>query len=124
MKSLVAVSLISLGLFTATSASAQIDCRRGVDHKNSICYSGYNPGYYRHHNPVIVQRNNDWVAPVLGAVIIGAAINEINRQRSQPIIVQPPMYAPQYPENSCSEWREILNPDGSISRERFCRPNY
>lgn len=115
-------------------AQAQIDCRRGIDHKHPICYSHY-PGHWQrppivhyHHN----HHSRDWAGPVIGAAIVGLAINQIARANQPQVIVQPPPVpshlivqppAPVYPQVTCSGWVEIQNPDGTIGRQRNCFQN-
>ena len=72
---------------------------------------------FRHHGPRIIYRDN-WIAPAVGALIIGAAINEAhNRQvQSQVIIQNPPTPLGQV----CTPWTETQNSDGTITRTRTC----
>jgi hypothetical protein len=38
------------------------------------------------------------------------------------VYVPPPVYVqPQYVPNNCSEWREVINSDGTSYRERICQ---
>jgi hypothetical protein len=71
----------------------------------------------RHHGPRVIYRDN-WIAPAVGALIIGAAINEAhNRQvQSQVIIQNPPTPLGQV----CTPWTETQNSDGTITRTRTC----
>lgn len=102
---------IVLSLATATAFAGPIDCRRGVDHKHPACYNYNYSGH--HHNG----NRNNWVAPVLGGIIVGAVINEASRRMDPPVIVQP---VPAPPPVNCSGWREIQYSDGTIVRERIC----
>lgn len=72
---------------------------------------------FRHHGPRIIYRDN-WIAPAVGALIIGAAVNEAyNRnQQSQVIIQTPPTTLGQV----CTPWTETQNSDGTITRTRTC----
>lgn len=72
---------------------------------------------FRHHGPRVIYRDN-WIAPAVGALIIGAAINEAhNRQvQSQVIIQNPPTPLGQV----CTPWTETQNSDGTITRTRTC----
>jgi len=72
---------------------------------------------FRYHGPHVIYRDN-WIAPAVGALIIGAAINEAhNRQvQSQVIIQNPPPPLGQV----CTPWTETQNPDGTITRTRTC----
>jgi hypothetical protein len=106
-KILVALSI----LLAATAASAQWNHRH---------YSG----------------GNNWVAPLIIGGIAGALITReaqqpppVIVQQPQVIVQQPPVIVQQQPqmmfqrEQICSEWREIMTPDGRIYRERSCYQN-
>jgi len=74
----------------------------------------HHPNFHR--PPMIIYRDN-WIAPAIGGVILGAAIAEANRRviiEQQPVIVQNPTVV------ECTEWKEIMHPDGQIVRERTC----
>ena len=72
---------------------------------------------FRHHGPRVIYRDN-WIAPAVGALIIGAAINEAhNRQIQSQIIIQNP---PPAPGQICTPWTETQNSDGTITRTRTC----
>jgi len=75
-------------------------------------YYGYNNGYVRPHN--------NWVGPAIIGGVIGYGIT---RPYYPPVYVQPPpVYVqPQYVPNNCSEWREVINSDGTSYRERICQ---
>jgi hypothetical protein len=113
-----------LGLFTLTANAGGIDCRSGVDHKHPGCYGMVQVQHHHGHRhfhrapPVVVYRDYNWVAPVVGGVILGAVINEAARPRvvEQPVIVQP--VQPTQPV--CTEWREVMQSDGTIAKERTC----
>lgn len=82
---------------------------------------------HRHwHNPHHHHRGHNgahWVVPALiGGTVVYLAT------RPQPVIVQEPVYVeprPVYIERTdtaiCTEWREIVTPEGKIYRERACR---
>ena len=122
------MKLIVAGIFSlfAVSASAQgIDCRSGVDHKHPACFArpavvhvhrghGHRHHWNHHrHAPVIVHRSHgDWVVPLVGGVILGAVINEAADRKNDN-----PASAPQV---NCTEWREVMQSDGTIARERTC----
>jgi hypothetical protein len=71
---------------------------------------GYGHG---HHGP-----HYNWVAPV----IIGSAIGYgIGRYYNPPVVVQQsPVYVETQPTYNCTEWHEVIQPDGRITRERTC----
>ena len=70
-------------------------------------HHGYGHGYRGPHY--------GWVAPV----IIGGAIGYgLGRYYNPPVVVQQvPVYTP---VTTCSEWREVVQPDGRVVRERTC----
>lgn len=69
-----------------------------------------------HHGPRIIYRDN-WVAPAVGALIIGAAINEAHNRHTQTVVIQNPNV---YPGQVCTPWTETQNTDGTITRTRMC----
>jgi len=73
-------------------------------------HHGYGHGYRGPHY--------GWVAPV----IIGGAIGYgLSRYYNPPVVIQQtPVYIPTTPVTTCSEWREVVQPDGRIVRERTC----
>jgi hypothetical protein len=115
--------VVIFSLLALNASASGIDCRYGVDHKHPACYSMYsnhavnhrrhNHGHHHGHQ----YRGNDWVAPVIGAVVLGAVIHEATRPR----VIEQPVIIEQYPvQTICTEWREVLLPDGRIQRERTC----
>jgi hypothetical protein len=110
-----------LSLFAVTANAGGIDCRSGVDHKHPGCFvrpnvvvqhvhHGHRHWNHHRHTPVIVHRHhNDWVVPLVGGVVLGAVINEaIDRKNETPATV------------TCTEWKEVQQSDGTITRERTC----
>lgn len=114
MKYIIAI-ILSFWVIGA-SANPNYDCRHGG------CNGYHNPhhNYHNHHNHHNRHRNHDWVAPVLGGLIIGAMINEANKPRVIERPVTPIIVDNQPFQNICSEWREVWLPDGRIVRERTC----
>lgn len=73
--------------------------------------------HFHHHRPVIIER--DWVAPLVLGGIAGAIIV---REANRPVIVeQPPVQViPRATIVECTEWKEIMNSDGQVYKERTC----
>lgn len=79
------------------------------------------PHHHRHHGHHHWHHNHNWIAP---AIIGGALAYSLSRPYviEQPLIVPQPQYiVPQTNIVQCSEWREVLLPDGRIVQERTCR---
>ena len=53
---------------------------------------------------------------IIGGVV-GAAIAN-NRRQETIVLQQPPVYV--HRQTVCTEWKEIMNADGIIYRERTC----
>jgi hypothetical protein len=66
---------------------------------------------------VIVERN-DWIAPLIIGGIAGAVI--ANQNQPQSVVVQQPQTVIVQTQTVCTAWKEILQPDGQIYRERNC----
>ena len=71
---------------------------------------------FRHHGPRVIYRDN-WIAPAVGALIIGAAINEAHNRHTQPVVIQNPNVQL---GQVCTPWTETQNQDGTITRTRTC----
>ena len=102
--------LVALTLMVSTMAFAQ-DCRWGIDHRHHNCGPRWEP------RTVIVERN-DWIAPLIIGGIAGAVI--ANQNQPQPVVVQREQVIVQQPQPVCTAWKEILQSDGQIYRERNC----
>lgn len=98
-KILVALSLLAL----TSTAMAQHYHGHGLRHG--------------HHGPRIIYRDN-WVAPAIGALIIGAAVNEAyNRNQQTQVVIQNQQTMT---GQVCTPWTETQNTDGTITRTRTC----
>jgi hypothetical protein len=116
-----------LSLFALTANAGGIDCRHGVDHKHPACFTrpavvhvhhGHRHWNHHRHHPIIVHRHHDnWVAPLVGGVILGAVIADANARDKEKVIVQSQPVTPR----NCTEWKEVMTDDGKIYRERICR---
>lgn len=116
-----------LSLFAVTANAGGIDCRSGVDHKHPACFArpavvhvqhGHRHWNHHRHHPIIVHRHHDnWVAPLVGGVILGAVIADANAKDKEKIIIQSQTVIPR----NCTEWKEVMTEDGKIYRERTCK---
>jgi hypothetical protein len=80
-------------------------------------YHGHGFRHHGHYGPRVIYRDN-WIAPAVGALIIGAAINEAHNRNQQTQVViqnQQPMIG-----QVCTPWTETQNSDGTITRTRTC----
>ena len=83
------------------------------------------PGFrHYHHHGYYPGPNYGWVAPT----IIGGMIGYEMARNYPTVVVQQPVIVQQAPATvyygqtqSCSEWIEIQQPDGTITRTRTCR---
>ncbi len=84
-----------------------------------------NPYHHRHHGhgPRVIYRDN-WMGPLIGGVVLGAVIADANKPtviQQPPVIVQQPSVVLQQPvQTYCTEWKEIMNSDGTVYKERTC----
>jgi hypothetical protein len=63
---------------------------------------------------VIIHRDN-WVAPLIGGVILGAVIADAKEKEERVIIERT------QPVQVCTDWKEVMTDDGRIYKERICR---
>jgi hypothetical protein len=73
--------------------------------------------HHRHHGYIHGGGNGNWVAPLIIGGVVGAAIAN-NRRQETGVLQQPPVYV--HRQTVCTEWKEIMNADGIIYRERTC----
>jgi hypothetical protein len=90
-----------IALFAATAAQAQ-----------------WHHDYRRWEPRTVIVERNDWIAPLIIGGIAGAVIANQNQQ--QPVVVQREQVIVQQPQTVCTSWKEILQSDGQIYRERNC----
>ena len=79
----------------------------------------FNQHHFNHHH---WNHHHGWIAPVIIGGALGYALTRPNIVQA-PIVeyntlVPIPANTPQVV--TCSEWREVLNPDGNIVKERTC----
>ena len=85
------------------------------------------PGFrYYHHHGYYPGYNYGWVAPTIIGGVIGYEIarNQPPVIVQQPVIVQPTTVPPTVyygQTQTCTEWVEVQQPDGTINRTRTCR---
>lgn len=81
-------------------------------------YHGHGLRHHGHHNsPRIIYRDN-WVAPAIGAIVIGAALNEVyHRNQQTQVVIQNSVP----PGQMCTPWTETQSSDGTITRTRTCQ---
>ena len=106
--------LISLLIALGISTPALADSRHHYRHS-------YKAQHHHRHGPVIVHRDN-WVAPLIGGVILGAVIadaKEKEKETKQVIVQSAPVTVTKV--IVCSEWKEIMTSDGQVYKERTCR---
>ena len=75
-----------------------------------------------HHRPYhgpVYNYGYNWVAPL----VIGGAVTYA-LTRPAPVIVEQPVVVQQVPQTintiQCSEWREVMQADGTVVKERTC----
>ena len=73
--------------------------------------------HHRHHGYIHGGGNGNWVAPLIIGGVVGAAIAN-NRRHETVVLQQPPVYV--HRQAVCTEWKEIMNVDGTIYKERTC----
>ena len=80
------------------------------------------PHHHRHHGHHHWNHAHPgkWIAPVIIGGVVGYALAQPSVAQPAPVIVQQqPVYIQ---ENvNCTEWKEVVQPNGTIVRERYCR---
>lgn len=61
-----------------------------------------------------------WIAPVIVGGLVGYALAQPTIVNSAPIVVQQPLPATET-YLTCTEWKEVMQSNGTIVRERYCR---
>lgn len=75
--------------------------------------------HYGHHHWNHSQSGR-WIAPVIIGGVVGYALAQPSVAQPAPVIVQQqPVYIQE--TVNCTEWKEIMLPNGTIARERYCR---
>lgn len=92
-------------VFTSFLLASSISWAHG--HGHHVHHSGYN-----------------WAAPLIiggiGGYVIARSYPQTVVIERQPVVIQQqPVYTA--PINNCSEWREVMDANGNITRERTCR---
>lgn len=114
MKNKIALLLAAV-LLVPTLAAAGDRYNRGYN--NGGYNRGYNQGYKHNYNHNYNHNRNNWVAPAIGAVILGGVIGAALSQPQAPAYVQPPpgyryeyryetVYVP-----SCNCYQTVLVPN-------------
>jgi hypothetical protein len=98
--------LVALSLLTLTSTAMAQHWHHHWNH------------HHRHHGYIHGGGNGNWVAPLIIGGVVGASIANNRRQEAVVLQQQPPVYV--YRPTVCTEWKEIMNADGTIYRERTC----
>lgn len=76
--------------------------------------------HHRHHHHGYHHHAGRWIAPVIVGGIVGYALAQPSVAQPAPVIVQQqPVYIQE--TVNCTEWKEIMLPNGTIARERYCR---
>lgn len=81
-------------------------------------HHGYHPYYgHRHWHP-----HYGWVIP---SIIGGVVVYEVMKNQPPVVVQQPPVVIQQpqptvQQQQTCTEWHEVLQPNGTVTRERTC----
>jgi hypothetical protein len=78
-------------------------------------HHGYHHGNHWNHSHA-----GRWIAPVIIGGAIGYALAQPTIVQPAPMIVQQPLQ-PTETYLNCTEWKEVMQPNGTIIRERYCR---
>ena len=94
----------------------------GLTYANTTYANGYHHGHriqqrhWHHHHPHHVHRPN-WIAPAIIGGVVTYALTRPYIVEQQPVVVQ---QIPQPAVVHCTEWREVMQPNGAIVQERTC----
>ena len=80
------------------------------------------PHHHRHHGHHHWNHAHPgkWIAPVIIGGVVGYALAQPSIAQPAPVIVQQQPVIIQEATN-CTEWKEVMQPNGTIVRERYCR---
>lgn len=80
------------------------------------------PHHHRHHGHHHWNHAHPgkWIAPVIIGGVVGYALAQPSVAQPAPVIVQQQPVVIQDATN-CTEWKEVMQPNGTIVRERYCR---
>lgn len=77
--------------------------------------------HHRHHHGYHHHAHaGRWIAPVIIGGVVGYALAQPSVAQPAPVIVQQQPVIIQEATN-CTEWKEVMQPNGIIVRERYCR---
>ena len=78
------------------------------------------PAHHHRHHHHGHHHAGRWIAPVIIGGVVGYALAQPSVAQPAPVIVQQQPVIIQEATN-CTEWKEVMQPNGTIVRERYCR---